>query len=108
MKMKLLLESANPENLKNAIIKRIKEGQQETWNILEHDKIQYLRHTGNVGNKGVVKLSVNIFKNSLVAEIVKFEGIEDNLGDFEGYILGRFCEIIFVNFRDEFTSIKKG
>lgn len=105
--MKLLFESANPENWKNAIIKRSKEGQQETWNILEHNRIQYLRHTGNVGNKGVVQLSINTLNNTLIAEIVKFEGIEDNVEDFEGYILGRFCEIVFVNFNDEFTNIKK-
>lgn len=43
--MKLRIKTANPVGLKQAIIRMIKDGKLNTWTILPHDGIQYLRHT---------------------------------------------------------------
>ncbi|WP_025144292.1 hypothetical protein [Pedobacter jeongneungensis] len=105
--MKLRIKTANPGGLKQAIIKMIKDGKLNTWTILSHDGVEYLRHTQQWGDKGVIKLTENKFAAALEVEVVKIEGVKEEVKDFEGYYFGRFCEIIFVNFKDQFTAIEK-
>lgn len=45
--------------------------------------------------------------NQLTVDVLKFKNTTETVKDFEGYYLGRFCEIIFVNFQNNFTSIVK-
>ena len=108
MKMKLLLECKRPDDLKARIIKRVEEGKQETWKILIHENIKYLQHIGQWAEKGVVSLTNNFIPIGLAVEVLPFKNVKESNSDFEGYLLGRFFEIIFVNYSDEFTSIKKG
>ena len=39
---------------------------------------------------------------------ILFQNVTQEVEDFEGYYLGRFCELIFVNFANEFSEIIKG
>lgn len=105
--MKLIFSTQNPQNLKSAIISLIKKGDNKTWDIYMEDKIEYLKHVLQWGNKGVIKLTNNDTKKQLIVEVLKYNSTKEELKDFEGYYLGRFCEMIFVNFPDEFSKIEK-
>ena len=105
--MKLLFKTSNPNNFRSEIIELIESDKMETWNIHKSESIKYLKHTSQWGKKGVINLTTNISKGQLIAEVLKFEGEKENVKDFEGYYLGRFCEIIFVNFQNMFTLIEK-
>lgn len=105
--MKLLFKTTNPINLKNIIITLIEDEELKTWTIHENLKGKYLKHTGQWGAKGVIKLTPNDISKVLEVKVVKFKNIEENVQDFEGYYLGRFCELVFVNFPNKFTSIEK-
>jgi len=105
--MKLLFKTANPNNLKSEIIELIEGDELETWTIHESEGKKYLKHIKQWGEKGVINLTTNILKGQLIVEVLKFKGIEENVRDFEGYYLGRFCEMIFVNYPNKFTLIEK-
>lgn len=45
--------------------------------------------------------------NHLIVKVLKFNNITENIQYFEGYYLGRFTEIIFVNNPNNFSSIVK-
>ena len=66
-----------------------------------------MRHTKHWGEKGVIKLSINDMKTHLVVEVLKFKETKEDVKSFEGYYLGRFCEIIFVNFPNRYSVIEK-
>ncbi|WP_316757616.1 hypothetical protein [Pedobacter aquatilis] len=105
--MKLRFKTANPGGLKQAIIKMVKEGKLNTWAILSSNGIDYLKHTQQWGEKGVLQVTDNKVAAALEVEVRRLEGVKEEIKDFEGYYLGRFCEIIFVNFKDQFTAIEK-
>jgi hypothetical protein len=109
--MRLLFRTTNPTALKNNIIRLIEDGELKTWTIFEESGEKYLRHTGQWGDKGVIKLATdNVNKTLLIIQVLEFETeTEDieNIEDFEGYYLGRFCELMFVYFPDRFTTIDK-
>lgn len=105
--MKLLFYTSNPSNLKSEIISLIESGDKKTWEIHESKNIKYLKHTQQWGDKGVIELTYNAVKKQLIAEVRKFSNVEESVTDFEGYYLGRFCEMIFVDFPDKFTMIEK-
>lgn len=71
------------------------------------ENIKYLKHTQQWGDKGVIKLTAESIKGHLTVEVLKFQNVTEDVKDFEGYYLGRFCEIIFVNFPGRFSSIGK-
>lgn len=48
--------------------------------------------------KGGIKMEIDDVKKILIGRVFKFKGTEENVKDFEDYYLGRFCEIIFLNF----------
>lgn len=106
--MKLLFKTSNPISLKNEIIEFIEDAELKTWCIHEDSDKKYLKHTKQWGEKGVIQLSVNPLKTHLIVEVLKFKGVAEDVKDFEGYYLGRFCEIIFVNFPNRYTAIEKG
>lgn len=105
--MKLEFNTSKPSSLKNEIIKMIEDGELQTWKIFIYEKIKYLKHIGQWGEKGVIELTPHQIFDKLEVQVLKFEKTEDELEDFEGYYYGRFCEIVFVNFPDRFTSIDK-
>ncbi len=105
--MKLLFKTLNPRALNNDIIKLIEEEKLETWTIYVHSKEKYLKHVGQWGDKGVIKLEVDDVNKTLITQVLKFTTITENVEDFEGYYLGRFCELMFVNYPNRFTTIDK-
>lgn len=105
--MKLLFSAPNPNNLKSEIISLIENGDKKTWDIHTANNIKYLKHRQQWGDKGVIELTYSDSKKQLIAEVRKFNNVAEDLSEFEGYYLGRFCEIIFVNFPNKFTRIEK-
>lgn len=104
--MKLLFKTTKPTTLKNEIVKLIEDGELETWKIHVHSEEKYLKHIGQWGDKGVIKLAIDNNK-TLITQVLKFEKVTEKVEDFEGYYLGRFCELMFVNFPNRFTTIDK-
>lgn len=104
--MKLHFKTANPKKLKSDILSLI-DNVLKTWEIHKSANEIYIKHTQQWGHKGVIKMEVDENEQQLIVLVLKFENTEENLEDFEGYYLGRFCEIIFVNFPSNFTSIVK-
>jgi hypothetical protein len=45
--------------------------------------------------------------STIDVRVIKQLGNTDASKDFEGYYLGRFCELIFTNFPDRFIFIAK-
>lgn len=105
--MTLKFKTSNATNFKNEIIKLINDGRLSTWEILIIDGTEYLKHTGQWGQKGVIKLTKDNNNEYLTSQVFKFDSYTGEVKDFEGYYLGRFCELIFVNFPKNFSSIEK-
>lgn len=105
--MKLLFKTTNPTTLKNDIIKLVKDGELETWAIHVNSEEKYLKHVGQWGDKGVIELKVDDVNKTLIIQVLKFTNVTENVEDFEGYYLGRFCELMFVNYPNRFTTIEK-
>lgn len=105
--MRLYFKTTNPINLRNNIIDSIENGDFLTWEILESDGIKYLKHTKQWGEKGLIHLTIDTQNNYLITEVLKFKNSTDEVKDFEGYYLGRFCELMFVNYANRFSSIDK-
>ena len=103
--MELIFKTTNPNKLNLAILSLIDDGKLKTWEIFEEEGIKYLRHTKQWGEKGVIKMEVDNEENQLIVKFLKFKKVTEEVKDFEGYYLGRFCEIIFVNFPNNFSSI---
>lgn len=103
--MELLFKTTNPTKLKSAILSSIDDGDLKTWEIHESKGIKYIKHTQQWGEKGVIQMEIDDKNQTLIIRVLKFKGVEENVKDFEGYYLGRFCEIIFVNFPKNFSSI---
>lgn len=103
--MKLEFKTLKPSSLKNDIIKMIKEEELQTWKIHTASAQKYLKHIGQWGEKGVIKLTPDDINKILEVQVIKFKSIEGDVKDFEGYYLGRFCELIFVNFPSRITAI---
>ncbi|WP_294288881.1 hypothetical protein [uncultured Chryseobacterium sp.] len=102
--MKLLFKTSNPSNLKNEIIKKIENNELDTWSIRTRDK-KYLKHTGQWGEKGEIELTTDNITNTLSVKFLKSSDIQGDIKKVEGHYLGRFCQIIFVNFPHECSSI---
>jgi hypothetical protein len=105
--MKLLFNTTNPIKLESDIFLLIEDGDLKTWTIHKSKNVKYLKHTQNWGEKGVIEMNVDNENNQLIVSVLKFKGVNEEVKDFEGYYLGRFCEIIFVNFPNLFKSIEK-
>ncbi|WP_164126209.1 hypothetical protein [Sphingobacterium luzhongxinii] len=105
--MEINIKTSNPDGLKNSITKLIEDKVLDTWSIHTHNDIKYLKHTGQWGEKGVIRLERNATNNELKVKVLKFEGRPEQVEDFAGYYLGRFCEVIFVNFPNSYTSINR-
>ncbi|WP_294224493.1 hypothetical protein [uncultured Chryseobacterium sp.] len=102
--MELLFKTSQPSNLKKKIIEKIENAELDTWSIYTQN-IKYLQHTGQWGKKGVIQLIADDTNNTLSVKFLKFNDIKDDTEKIEGYYLGRFCEIIFVNFPNRCPSI---
>lgn len=105
--MKLHFKTANPNKLKSDILKLIEDEDLKTWQINESNGAEYIKHTQQWGDKGVIQMVTDNPNNQLTVDVLKFKNTTEAVKDFEGYYLGRFCEIIFVNFQNNFTSIVK-
>jgi len=105
--MILKFKTSNATNFKSEIIKLINNGKLLTWEILTINNTEYLKHIGQWGDKGVIKLTTDDNNEHLTSQVFKFESYTGEVQDFEGYYLGRFCELIFVNFPKKFLSIDK-
>ncbi|WP_035670714.1 hypothetical protein [Flavobacterium sp. 83] len=105
--MKLHFKTTNPSKLESDILKSIEDEDLKTWKIQESDRVKYIKHTKQWGDKGVIKMVVDTKNNQLTVEVLKFKNTTEEVKDFEGYYFGRFCEIIFVNFHKNFSSIVK-
>jgi len=105
--MKLDFKSSNPSSLRNDIITMVEDDELQTWEIHLSENHKYLKHTGQWGEKGVIKLTPDNINKKMEVQVLKFKNTEGDVRDFEGYIYGRFCELIFVNFTNKFTSIDR-
>lgn len=105
--MKLLFKTTNAETLRSSIIKMIEDEELKTWSVMTSENVKYLKHTQQWGEKGVISLEANNTKGHLAVIVLKFKNVTEDVKDFEGYYLGRFCELIFVNFPGKFTSIDR-
>ncbi len=105
--MKLVFNTSRPCALRKSIIEMIEEEELNTWMIQTHSGRKYLKHIGQWGEKGVIKIECYDIGETMTVEVLKFENVSEKLSDFEGYYLGRFCELMFVNFPNRFTSIDK-
>lgn len=105
--MKLNLKTTTPTKLKSEILKIIEDKTLETWSVHVAKDVKYIKHVKQWGEKGVIKMMVDLPNSQLTVQVLPFEKTTQNVKDFEGYYLGRFCELIFVNFPDLFTSIQK-
>lgn len=105
--MKLHFKTTNPNKLKSDILSLIEDGGLKTWAVHEAEGMKYIKHSKQWGEKGVVKMNADSENNQLIVKILKFESVTEEVKDFEGYYLGRFTEIIFVNFPTAFSSIVK-
>lgn len=105
--MILHFKTSNAKNLKEEIIKLIEDEELSTWSILERNGTKYLKHTQQWGDKGVIELTVDSKNEYLISEVLKYQNSKIEVKDFEGYYLGRFCEVIFVNFPGKFSLIEK-
>lgn len=103
--MELIFKTTNSNKLNLAILSLIDDGKLKTWEILEDEGKKYIKHTKQWGEKGVIQMEIDDKNQTLIVRVLKFKGIEEIVKDFEGYYLGRFCEIIFVNFPKNFSSI---
>ena len=102
--MNLLIKNLNPEKLKQNIINLIEQGALKTWTTFPDNEELYIQHTGQLGQKGVVKLTPYVNNKFLKVQIFELKTNKEDIKSFEGYYLGRFCEIIFVNFpKESFT-----
>ena len=106
--MKLLFKNTNPTKLKADILKLAESDELKTWTKVEYEYKKYIKHTPQWGDKGVVNLEVDTTNGQLIVQVLKFQNVTQEVEDFEGYYLGRFCELIFVNFANEFSEIIKG
>ena len=104
--MTLKFKTSNATDFKSEIIKLIESGDLLTWKILTHNNEKYLKHVKQWGDKGVISLTTDSKNEYLISNIVLYKDSKENIEDFEGYYLGRFCELIFVNFPKKFTSIE--
>ncbi len=105
--MTLKFKTSNANDFKNEIIKLINEGKLSTWELLTINSTEYLKHIGQWGEKGAIKLTKDNDNKYLTSQVFKFDSYTGKVEDFEGYYLGRFCELIFVNFPKKFSSIDK-
>lgn len=105
--MKLFFKSETPDILESEIFKLATRHDFKTWETVIDNNIRYLKHTQQWGEKGVISLKVDKLRKYLVVEVLKFKSIEDEIKNFEGYYLGRFCELMFVYFPNRFSSIDK-
>jgi hypothetical protein len=105
--MELLFKTGTPIKLKKLILNSIEEGDIKTWEIDKSDNKKHIFHTSQWREKGVIEMEVDSVKKQLIVRIIPYDEFKDILKDFEGYYLGRFCEIIFVNFPNLFNSIEK-
>lgn len=107
--MKLKFYTENPKELKDDILEITENGELDTWKIYEERGKKYLIHSGQWSKKGVILLSPvkNEYGESLQVEVIPFEDAEQEVEEFEGYYLGRFCELMFVNFQNNFYLIGK-
>ena len=105
--MELLIKTNTPNKLKTSILSLIDEGDLKTWEIDKTDDNKHIKHNQQWGDKGVIEMEVDGEQKQLIIRVIPFKNTVGIIEDFEGYYLGRFCEIIFVNFSDSFSSIHK-
>jgi hypothetical protein len=105
--MKLLFKSQTPDRLESEIFTLTSESDLKTWEIHMSENKRYLKHTQQWGEKGVISLKVDKVRNYVIVEVLKYINIEEDIKNFEGYYLGRFCELMFVYFPNQFSSIEK-
>lgn len=105
--MKLNFITLDPVSLYNEIIILIESGDLQTWEIYVEGGTKYLKHIGQWGERGVIELTYQKLNRKLSVEVFKFKSVNEDVSDFEGYYLGRFCELIFVNFPNRFSSIER-
>lgn len=104
--MKIKANSKNPQKLVNAIDKAIQDDDLKTWGIVHNDKKETLySHTPEQWNeKAMLKPYVKEDYVLFVVSWWKKNGEPDE--ETQGYILGRFIEILMVNFKDHFDSLE--
>ncbi|MBU3660384.1 MAG: hypothetical protein FGM14_10965 [Flavobacteriales bacterium] len=105
--MKLVFNANRPCYLRKSIIEIIEQEELNTWMIHTHLGRKYLKHTGQWGEKGVINIDCIDIGETMTVEVLKLTSSNVEIIDFEGYYLGRFCELMFVNFPNRFTSIDK-
>lgn len=103
--MILYFKTNAPYRLRASIIELVESEELRTWEIFVNDGKKYLAHTGQWGEKGAIYITRET--GQLKVEVLSFDETEDPVEDFEGYYLGRFCELMFNHFKESYTIIDK-
>lgn len=103
--MEITVYTKNAKNLLSKISKSITDNKLKTWDIIKDSENNDLfSHTPDQWKeKAMLKSKINT--ENLKFIICWWEG-EEPEEKVKGYILGRFIEVLMVNFRKEFENIK--
>lgn len=104
--MKIKANSKNPQKLVNAINKAIKDDHLKTWRIVHNDKkeVLYSHIPEQWDEKSMLKPFVY---DDYVSFVVKWwKKNEEPAEEIQGYILGRFVEVLMVHFKDYFNFLE--
>lgn len=94
------------ELLKAEILAFVRDHKANTW-IIHHEHKDYLKHLKHWGEKGVIGLSTRTDEpETLYIDVIRFNRVEQDLDEFAGFYLGRFCELLFMYFPDRISAIK--
>ncbi|WP_435523545.1 hypothetical protein [Chryseobacterium indoltheticum] len=104
--MTITVYTNNAKDLLSKISKKVTEDQLKTWDIKKdsNNDILFSHSPEQWSEKAMLKAIVN--KENLKFAICWWEKNTEPEERTKGYITGRFIEVLMVNFRNEFETIK--
>lgn len=103
--MQIIARTTEPNGLINAIVKAINEGKLKTWEQTTNDKNEVLfRHSPDQWISVLIKpKALNNDEASFAINWWKKDGEPEF--HKQGYVLGRFVEVLMVHFKDYFAYL---
>lgn len=112
--MRYIIYAEDAQRLKDEIIYRVSNSEDkkgcsiDTWSIYNINNDIVIEHTtGQWENKGCLLLKVNDDNNKILVTFKYYNSCsdEDVSENDEGYILGRFSELLLVHFQGEYHHV---
>ena len=104
--MKLIIKTTNPETLKARIVSDVENGNLPTWELRTNkvdDKL--LTHSGEQwADKVLLRLTPDVINHQLLIETRYWSSSPKPTDEQRGTVLGRFCERLFVQYKDLIQS----